>query len=155
MLFEGGRYDGLVESCGGPNVGGIGFAIGIERLLMALKGQSFWWRNVNRDPVVFIVHSGSEASMDFCLFLQNYLASAEIEVMVDFVKGSIKSQMRLANNRNVDFVLIAGDSEIETRELSLKIMQTGEQLKIYEKNIIEEIKERFRGITEHTRRRNK
>jgi histidyl-tRNA synthetase len=123
-IAAGGRYDGLVKSCGGPDVGGIGFALGIERLLQVL-GEGL--KKNEEEKIVYLAHSENEASKAACLKLYAELLDNKFTVLVDMAKGSIKSQLRQANKVNAALVLIAGDEELEQGVVAVKDMKTGEQ----------------------------
>ncbi len=123
-IGAGGRYDGLVKACGGPDVGGIGFAIGMERLLQLLgdglaKGSD--------EKVIYLAHSETATAKTACLKLYAMLLREKFTVLLDMAKGSIKSQLRQANKVNAAVVLILGDEEVEKGLVAVKDMKTGEQ----------------------------
>jgi histidyl-tRNA synthetase len=123
-IAAGGRYDGLVKSCGGPDVGGIGFALGIERLLQVL-GEGL--KKHDEEKIIYLAHSENEISKAACLKLYSDLLKDKFTVFVDMAKGSIKSQLRQANKINAALVLIVGDEELEQGVIAVKNMKTGEQ----------------------------
>lgn len=123
-LCGGGRYNNLVEQLGGKPVPAIGFAAGMERLMMALDLD-----NENKDLKidVFIVAVGDDAitnSLKICDTLRNQLG---IKVMMDFSRSSFKSQMRQANKLNAEYVIILGEEEIKRKVGTIKTMSTGNQ----------------------------
>tara|TARA_B100001778_G_scaffold333817_1_gene343281 strand:- start:1415 stop:2686 length:1272 start_codon:yes stop_codon:yes gene_type:complete len=123
-LCGGGRYNNLVEQLGGKPVPAIGFAAGMERLMMALNLD-----NENKDLKidVFIVAVGDDAitnSLKICDTLRNQLG---IKVMMDFSRSSFKSQMRQANKLNAEYVIILGEEEIKRKVGTIKTMSTGNQ----------------------------
>jgi histidyl-tRNA synthetase len=120
----GGRYDGLVSQLGGPDVPGIGFAMGIERLVMLLnqKGES----GNRRNPDLFLVTLG-EAAYEKGFHLMHMLRSLGLRVMMDHEGRSMKNQMKQANKQQAAYALILGENELESREVVLKDMNSGEQ----------------------------
>ncbi|MBN1493824.1 MAG: histidine--tRNA ligase [Candidatus Omnitrophica bacterium] len=136
-IAAGGRYDGLVKSCGGPDVGGIGFAIGVERLLQ-LVGTSLG--SGQTDQLIYIAHSDSESSKARALALYAELVKNDINVFIDVAKGSLKSQLRQANKLNARCVLIIGDEELDEGTVSIKDMQSGEQSSVKSADVVNVVK---------------
>lgn len=123
-LCGGGRYNNLVEQLGGKPVPAIGFAAGMERLMMALDLDK---ENKDLKIDVFIVAVGDDAitnSLKICDTLRNQLG---IKVMMDFSRSSFKSQMRQANKLNAEYVIILGEEEIKRKVGTIKTMSTGNQ----------------------------
>jgi len=104
----GGRYDGLVEQLGGPAVPGIGFAIGVERLVMLLQAQS---RDFATPPDVFIVPLG-EAAESQAFAISRRLRTAGYRVELESSGRGLKTQMRRADKLNARYVLILGENEL-------------------------------------------
>ncbi len=121
-VAAGGRYDGLVESLGGPALPGIGFAIGLERLVL-MKGEQ---RITPPKPQLFIAAIGAEAA-DRAFVLMSQLQVAGVRVEMDYLGKSLKAQMRRANKLNADFTLIIGEEELETGQAQLKNMSDSSQ----------------------------
>jgi histidyl-tRNA synthetase len=124
-IGAGGRYDGLVQQLGGPAVPGIGFAVGMERLVMLLsqKKEGVQLRSV---PDLFLVTLG-EAAYAKGFILQQMLRSQGLRVMMDHEGRSMKNQMKQADKQNAGFTLILGENELAKREVLLKDMHSGEQ----------------------------
>lgn len=121
----GGRYDGLIESVGGPQVPGVGFGLGIERLIMMLESLGI------EIPVpapmdVFIVALGEKAFVRGMELLCT-LRSAGLKAEIDHLKRSTKAQFKYADKVGARYSLIIGDDELEKGEAQLKEMATGEQ----------------------------
>ena len=113
-LLGGGRYDQMVESFGGPNIPAIGFAMGLERLLMAMpSGDS------DSHIDVFIVAAQADARGEATL-LGRELRDAGLRVESDLRGGSLKSQLRRADKINARIAMILGESEIERGVVQLK-----------------------------------
>lgn len=121
-VAAGGRYDGLVESLGGPALPGIGFAIGLERLVL-LKGEQ---RIVAAAPQLFIAAIGKEAA-DRAFVLMSQLQAAGVRAEMDYLGKSLKAQMRRANKLNAAFTLIIGEEELQSGQAQLKNMAESSQ----------------------------
>jgi histidyl-tRNA synthetase len=123
-IGAGGRYDGLVKQLGGPDVPGIGFAMGIERLVMLLSQKDELESPPGLD--LFLVTLG-EAAYKKGFHLMQMLRSIGVRVMMDHEGRSMKNQMKQANKQKARFALILGENELENREVVLKDMLSGEQ----------------------------
>lgn len=124
-VAAGGRYDGLVESLGGPALPGIGFAIGLERLVL-MKGEQ---RIVAEGPQLFIAALGKEAA-DCAFVLMSQLQSAGVYAEMDYLGKSLKAQMRRANKLNAAFTLILGEEELQSGQAQLKDMADSSQTSV-------------------------
>jgi len=138
----GGRYDGLVEEVGGPVTPGIGFAMGLERVLLALEKQNLLPPSGD-DIDVFAV---ANSDVNFPLLFKTVLALRRqgLKVEYDFAIGSMKSQMKKANKFNAKKVLIFGDEELGRGCVTLRDMATSEQKEIAVEKINSEIGECLR-----------
>ncbi len=124
-ICGGGRYDGLIEAVGGPPTAGIGFAMGITRLIMALKNQNA--KKINKDrPILYIASLGAAASV-YATVLAEKLRSLGIYAECDIIGRSLKAQMKYADKTGTEFTLILGDSEIESGKAQLKNMSNSSQ----------------------------
>ena len=123
-IGAGGRYDGLVRQLGGPEVPGIGFAMGMERLVMLLSQKD----KIETRPVLdlFLITLGETAYEKGFILLQ-MLRSQGLRVMMDHEGRSMKNQMKQADRQNAGFALILGENELVNREAVLKDMHSGEQ----------------------------
>ncbi len=121
-LLGGGRYDGLFEELGGPATPALGFAVGLERLLMALPAPE-----VRADDLdVFIVHVGDPAYAR-AVEVARRLRSAGARVDLEGAGRTLKVQIREASRRRARFALIIGDRELEIGRYGLKNLKSGEQ----------------------------
>jgi len=120
----GGRYDGLIESVGGGPTPGIGFALGIERLLLEMDSQGIDIP-LPSSPDIFIGVIGNNANL-FAENLALKLRSDGIICHKDIMGRSVKAQMKYANKLNARFVVIFGDKEVESGKVELKDMSSGE-----------------------------
>ena len=130
----GGRYDGLVEEVGGPPTPGIGFAVGLERVLLALEKQGLLPENQEAVDV-FVVALGEEARIPAFKLLYE-LRAAKLSAAMDFAGRSMKAQMKQANKKNARFVAILGEDEVKEASALLKDMKTSEQKKLALKDFV-------------------
>ena len=121
-VAAGGRYDGLIREIGGPDQPGIGFAMGLERLVL-LKGQS---SVAPQRPDLFVAALGAEAG-DWGFLLAAKLQRLGISAELDYAGKSLKSQMRRADKLLARHVLIVGEDEIRSGTAQLKNMDAGTQ----------------------------
>ncbi len=133
----GGRYDGLVAELGGPQVQCVGFAMGIERLMLTLKSQGANFPEINGCDVYFAT-LGDKASV-LAASLSAKLRQEGFEALYDLNARSLKPQMRYADKIGAKFTAVLGDSEVETGVIRLKNMASGEITEIKADNIVEEI----------------
>jgi histidyl-tRNA synthetase len=116
----GGRYDGLIAQVGGPATPGVGFGMGMERLVMLLENSQ-----TNAAPTVFVGHMG-EAGFVESHRLVAKLRAANVHAEGDLLARSVKAQMKYADKTAARHTIIIGDSELESGTAQLKNMQTGE-----------------------------
>ena len=125
-VCAGGRYDGLIEKLGGPKKGpGIGFAIGIERLVLLLLQQEKVFAE-GSDLDLFVIGLG-EKGEQLSYGLVHEMRKQRRSVAMDHEGRSLKSQMKQANKADAKYVLIIGDNEIERSKGVLKNMVTQQQ----------------------------
>jgi len=122
----GGRYDNLAESIGGPHVPGVGFASGIERVVLTLEGQGVSLGDEPRTEIYVIAASG-ETAME-AASIAHELRVAGLSADMDFTGRGIKAQMKTASSLGVSFVCIIGDDELNAGTVSIKNMASGEQI---------------------------
>ena len=130
----GGRYDGLVEEIGGSPTPGIGFAAGIERILIALEKQNLL-KNSEQKFDAFIVTAGNEAEI-FGFEILTKLRRKNISATMDFAKRSIKAQMKQASKSGAKFALIIGEEEVKNSTVTIKNLETSEQKNIYVEELL-------------------
>ena len=124
-LCGGGRYDGLVEELDGPPVSGIGFATGINRLIMAMKAEGKQPYEADA-PVIYIASLGAEAQK-YAFTLAAALREKNLYAAFDQTGRSLKAQMKYADKKHAAFTLIVGDGELEQGQATLKNMSDGTQ----------------------------
>ena len=135
----GGRYDGLIEECGGPPTPGIGFALGLERLLMAVEKQKSVAWEIGPAVEVFVATADREYERDACLVLDR-LRAAGIKADKDYMDRSLKAQMKYAGKSEVRLVVVIGEEEIRKGSLVVRDMTRQEQREIPADELIEHIK---------------
>ena len=137
-LAGGGRYDLLTEELGGNPTFGIGFASGMERLMLMLEKQDEK-KSDDSSNLIFIVGVDDFARMK-ALKYANELRRAGFATDMDFNSRSVKAQFREANRKKAKAVIVLSKDEIEKEELTLKNMATGDQVVISKTVMFEEIK---------------
>lgn len=133
-LAGGGRYDELVEELGGPPTPGLGFALGMERVVASLPEEpSFSFPPFHG---VFIATLGVEAFRSGMLLLQE-LRRKGFRAAIDFEGRSLKGQLRQANKDRFRFSLILGDEELRKGEAILRDMEQGKQVEVPIAQVVE------------------
>ncbi len=135
----GGRYDGMIEEFGGDSIPGIGFGLGIERLLIRLDELGIEIPKEN-EIELYVLPLGDKAT-DFSKKLVYDLRLSGINVDTDHVGRGLKAQMKYANKLNCKYVAIIGDNEIEENVINLKDMLSGEESKVGIDEVAKVIKE--------------
>lgn len=123
-ICGGGRYNHLVESLGGPDVPGVGFAFGLERLMFALEGLRF--QGGARYLHLFLMILGDEQKQDGMALL-NRCRMGGLIADVDYLDRGMKSKWKQAANQNARFVAIYGEQEQQDGTVNLKDQETGEE----------------------------
>ncbi len=134
-LGAGGRYDNLVEQLGGPDIGAMGFAFGVERLFLVAGQKS----EVRSQKLVYVVALGEEAKRE-ALKLLNALRKNGIAADTDYENKSLKGALRKANDLGAKFAVIIGEDELKKGIVTLKDMTSGEQKEVKSENLINELK---------------
>lgn len=133
----GGRYDGLLEQMGGQPQPALGFAMGIERLLMVLESQGTELPQ-SKPCDIYIAPMGENASFKASV-LCSALRDEGFEALTDIVGRGLKAQMRYANKIGARFTLVLGDSELESGKAKLKCMENGEESEIELNKLADEL----------------
>lgn len=124
----GGRYDGLIEQLGGPKTPALGFAMGLERLIITMKNQGCDF--MEEKTCDLYIASMGEAAAAKAMALTMQLRDEGFFVEYDLVERGIKPQMKYADKIGAKFVMVLGDNEIETGDARLKNMADGSQTDI-------------------------
>lgn len=134
----GGRYDGLIEEMGGSPTPAVGFATGLERLLLALESQNLLPEK-KRSVDAYVVALGEAAQSEGFKLLNN-LRKAGLSAAMDFAGRSMKAQMKQANKLGARYALILGDDEIAEGVVMLRSMSDSQQEKVALAEVIGKIK---------------
>lgn len=128
-LCGGGRYNGLIKELGGADLPGVGFAAGIERILLACENENT--ASPEEEGINLYVVTLDKALQEFSFQIALQLRRKGISVETDYLSRSVKAQMRDANRLNAKFVLLVGGDEFDKDEIVLKNMKSGEQKNIH------------------------
>ena len=151
-IGAGGRYDNLVKDLGGPEVGAIGYALGIERIILALGTSKEDFACCSK-TTLYIATLGDEAKVEG-IKIAGEIRKLNIRVLTDTRDVSLKAQMRTADKNKAKFVLILGEDELKERKIVLRDMDTKSQDSLEIDSIQEEIKKRWSNYVKdaHSRR---
>ena len=140
----GGRYDGLIGQMGGPKTPSLGFAMGIERLMMVLSAQN---AELPKAPTcdLFIATLGENAILKASA-LCRLLRDEGYKVQTDICGRGLKAQMKYADKIGAKFSLVLGDNEVESGKATLKNMSNSAEKEIALAEIVEELGEELRKI---------
>ena len=131
-MCGGGRYDNLAEAIGGPHVPGVGFASGIERIVITMEGQNAYPGEAPKTDV-YVVTATPGASTDAAALVHD-LRRAALSADMDFTGRAMKAQMKHASQIGARFVCILGEDEIKSGTVGIKDMTTGEQESVARKD---------------------
>nr|WP_283163245.1 histidine--tRNA ligase [Sporolactobacillus mangiferae] len=140
-LMGGGRYNGLVSELGGPETPGIGFALSIERLLLALEVEQV---ELDADDVLdcFVVAIGDSAEQKAPVLL-NQLRQAGLRADKDYMARKVKGQFKQADRERARFVIVVGDEELNAQQAVVKNMADGTQENIVFRSLTDYLKDRL------------
>ena len=124
----GGRYDGLVEELGGQHTASLGFAMGLERLMLLMEAQGCEFPHAEK-PDLFIVALGEKATLK-ALEIAKDMREEGFSALLDLNQRSVRAQMKYADKLGAKFNVVIGDNEVENKIAKLKNMQTGEETEI-------------------------
>ncbi len=124
----GGRYDGLFEELGGPALSGIGFGMGLTRVILAMKQAGVGDAEISH-PKLYIAALGERAALRAAAIAER-LRRAGVRAECDLVGRSLKAQMKYANKLAADYTLILGDSEIDSGKANLRDMKNSTQVEV-------------------------
>ncbi|HHY06881.1 MAG TPA: histidine--tRNA ligase [Clostridia bacterium] len=139
----GGRYDRLIEECGGPSLPGIGYAMGIERILLTLEEQGIEFPLQTKGQI-FIATLGEKAQKKGAKLAQE-LRKAGLMVERDYLERSLKAQLKAANRLQVSITVILGEEELAQGEAVVRDMQAGGQKEIPLQELVSYLVKKFRG----------
>lgn len=143
-LGGGGRYDDLIKFLGGRPTPACGFALGIERLILAIKRKNLVVPESEK-PAIFLAQLGENARRR-ALVLFEELRAGGIYTASNFSKEGLKTQLEIANKLGVKFVLILGQKEVIDETIIIKDMESGVQEIVDFKKIVSEVKKKLMNI---------
>ena len=132
-LAGGGRYDLLIEQLGGKRTPAVGFAAGVERLLITLEKKNAV-PATPQGPRLYVVALG-EPARRWAFRKTLELRNKGFAIEMDYLGRSVKAQMRDANRCRAPYVLVVGDNELATGTLMLKVMASGQEIPVTESQI--------------------
>lgn len=138
-ITGGGRYDDLTGIFGLKNVSGVGISFGADRIFDVMEQLEVFPNEATVSTKIMFVNFGAKEEA-FCLPMLNRLRQAGISSEIYPESAKMKKQMNYANNKNIAYVVMVGESEIEENLYSLKDMTTGEQVKVTAEELINKLK---------------
>ena len=133
-LCGGGRYDKLVETLGGKPTPAVGFAAGLERLLLALESKT---TELSDESIQIYIFGLTDGERSKCQVLAQDLRNQGFSVLTDLLRRSLKSQLREANRNGTKITIIIGDEESANDTVQVKNMETGEQITLIINKLIQ------------------
>ncbi|MEN3037734.1 MAG: histidine--tRNA ligase [Candidatus Kryptonium sp.] len=150
-IAGGGRYDLLSKDLGGPEIPGVGFALGVERLMLILEKNNYNFNEISK-PFVYIACIGAEAQK-IALKVTFALRQNMIPCEVELLGRSLKSQMKEADRQKAQYVVIIGETEIERGKGLVRNMLDGKQTEVELDKILEYILSKYAEKTAENRTR--
>lgn len=141
VLCGGGRYDNLVENLGGPKTSGVGFAMGLERLMNALECENIKLHIHNDIDVYVIPMDAKDYAFNLCMNLR--LNGFKVEM--DYNNRNLKNNFKQADKLNSQFVIIIGSEEADTDIITIKNNHTKESFNVKKEDLIEFLDENLEG----------
>lgn len=137
----GGRYDRLVRELGGPDVPAVGFALGMDRLVLLLRESG---RSFSEKPLLFVAVA-DESAKDAAVKLVSQLRRDGVAVEMDPRGGSLKSQMKRADKTQAAYALVLGGNEVQSGDAQLKPMAGGEPVPVKLSGLVESLRRIAQG----------
>lgn len=137
-ITGGGRYDDLTGIFGLKDVSGVGISFGADRIYDVLEQMDEFPKDTTETTKVMFVNFGEKEEM-FCLPILAQLRANGIKAEIFPASQKMKKQMTYANNKNIPFVIMVGESEMEEGLVSLKDMESGEQVKLTPDQLVEKL----------------
>ena len=138
-ISGGGRYDNLTGIFGMPGLSGVGISFGVDRIYDVLNALDLYPKDsVSATQLLFI--NFGEKETEYCLPILSKVRASGIRSELYPDAAKMKKQMSYANAKHIPFVVLAGDNEIAAQKVTLKNMETGEQLLVTPDELIEKVK---------------
>lgn len=125
-VCAGGRYDGLVEQLGGRSTSAVGFAMGVERLVLLIEAEGYIPERLKRDTDIFVAAMGDQAEQKSLAMVEKLRDGIPWRITLDCSGGSFKSKMKKADRSGARVALILGENELEQGVIALKPLRTQE-----------------------------
>ncbi len=135
-IFGGGRYDDLVKQMGGPQLSGIGFAIGLERLVILCDAEKVF-DEFKKEIDCYVINLDAKA--DYALQISQLLRENGLITEMDYYGRSLKAQFKSSEKKNARFVIIIGEDEINTNTVTLKDTLTKAQENVKKEELVSRI----------------
>ncbi len=145
-IFGGGRYDGLVEYFGGPSLSGIGFGVGMERLLLMAEAERVDF-GLSDEIDVYVMSLGNVGTKP--LEAATLCRAAGYKTEVNMVDRSMKSQFKSVDRKKAKVVIIVGEDEVKENKVAIKNIATQHQQVVELSNLIASIDQMFQVEEEH------
>jgi histidyl-tRNA synthetase len=133
-ILGGGRYDDMMKEFGGPDICGIGFAMGMERLLSVVPTTK------KKEQFLYLAYLGDEPKRAGMILVQ-FLRKEGVECLMEYREKNLKNQLSRANKLGATWALIIGDDEVRKRKYQLKNMVTGQQTECSQEEILNFIRD--------------
>lgn len=140
-IAGGGRYDLLSKELGGPDVPGVGFALGVDRMMLILEKNNYKFSEISK-PFVYVAYLGRD-SQKFAFNIVFSLRKRMIPCEVELLNRSLKSQMKEADRQGAKFVIIIGEDELKNSKCTVRNMKSGEQFEVELSKILEFITSKY------------
>jgi len=135
-ICGGGRYDGLVKQLGGPDTPAVGFAFGLDRMVLILKELAK--KPTNKGKLIALAPIG-DAQLPICFDTMDKLRQLDIRCDLNFEKDTLKAHLKFANKINADYAIIIGESEAEKKVALVKNFKNGEQTEVTQGKLVQYI----------------
>lgn len=140
-IGAGGRYDNLVKDMGGADIGAVGYALGVERMIIALKAEG---RRPAPGNIIYIATMGDAAKLEgikIAQSIRNVMGQDDITVLTDIGETSLKSQLRSADKNKAKIVIMIGEDELKQGKATMKDMSGKKpQAMVEMDSIVEEVR---------------
>jgi len=137
----GGRYDNLIEKLGGPSLPAIGFACGVERLIIALEKEGISPPPCDSLDAYIVAMGDEEKTKSFEIAMQ--LRKEGLNIEIGHGKRSLKKELQKANKLMAQFIIILGEEEMKKNKVAVKCMEDGVQVSIAQEEVLNHLKERI------------
>lgn len=147
VLGAGGRYNNLIQNLGGPSVPGVGFAVGVDRLFLALKEKEIDLRE--EKTLDIYAFATSENEKDYLISLVNTLRLNGFDVDMDYTSRNMKNNFSRADKLDAKFIIIIGEDEIKNEYVTIKDNKTKEGFKVSLNEMIDFLDKKLEGYNEN------